>query len=123
MALSNAERQKRHRERQKARLRNGAMKSLPQALAEVYSEWIRGDMMDMDGGHTLESLVAENVSECFSSIDPISLLSDSPAVAAPFGGIEYVEAVQRWKENYRAWNRKRKNKGDPPEPPPIPGVT
>jgi urease gamma subunit len=125
MALTNAERQQRWREKMKAAAREGTRSStpsvamtLPAALALRYTA-LTDEERD---GHSVARLVdvakAVMCLEAFhSDIEP-----DDPVVAT-LGGPAYVRDVIEWQRALRERQHKRKNKGPELVAPPLPGVT
>lgn len=120
MALTNAERQKRHRDRQKEALRNvgSEFRSLPVVL----SEWAEQDEMGEHADHVKDAETVANMIAGVVDALEICYVDLVPAeLARLLGGAEYVQAVIEYAEAVNAWDRNRKkDKGDRPEPPPIP---
>jgi hypothetical protein len=128
MALSNAERQKRHRQRLKARSASPAQITIPAALRSVVVWSFEND----DGGYDPDGIVAEGIAGALRAIaDSLGttareLLDDeapsSPLIAA-FGGADYVREALEWCETAAAWSSSRKrDKGPFPPPPAAPSV-
>jgi hypothetical protein len=128
MALSNAERQKRHRQRLKVRSASAAQVTIPAALRGVVVWSFEHD----DGEHDADGIVAEGIDGALRAIaDSLgttarALLDDEapsgPLIAA-FGGADYVREAIEWCEAAGAWSRSRKrDKGPFPTPPRPPSV-
>lgn len=141
MAMNNAERQRRFRERQKEKLRNagnGPQRTLARMLYDRYVT--SPEEYGIDDVSDIPSLVAGDICEIIG-IDSVGVGmgvrsprldgfteaqdSDRDAIRACLGGAEYCEAVERYfKEMHETQLRnkgKRKDKREPmPEPPPIP---
>jgi hypothetical protein len=128
MALSNAERQKRHRQRLKARSASPVQMTIPAALRSVVVWSFEND----DGGYDPDGIVAEGIAGALraiaDSLGPTAreLLDDeapsSPLIAA-FGGADYVREALEWCETAAAWSSSRKrDKGPFPPPPAAPSV-
>jgi len=131
MALSNAERQRRYREKLKEAARvpktGGAAVSLPTAFAR----WLASAAAAEGEDDSVEDAVAGVMHEIIHAVTmskSIDLLLDVPPddpemqpILAVFGGLEYIRAVEEWHKASFAWERSRKrDKGAAPEPPPLP---
>jgi hypothetical protein len=124
MALSNAERQKRYRERAAAALRNGpaatpspavgrGVQTIPAALARFYAAVFESEDIPYIPGD-----VAGAVAKMWELLEIFTL--DHPDVAPiidALGGREYLEAALAWR--HKPKSRKR-DKGPAPVPPNLP---
>src|SRR5690348_12238031 len=123
MALSNAERQRRWRDRLKAAAAPqpagpGPGVAFPDTLARCFRNG------GYDDTRSAEQLVADTTQEIISvirgNVGSINDLDLRPIVVA-LGGSEYLHAVEEWHKADLTWRRSRKrDKGPAPEAPPIP---
>lgn len=139
MALTNAERQKRHRDRQKEALRNvegGVSLSLPAAYAKSLRHdskrnslaTFRTMNISMLDKEDREEQIAEYVAETVKAIlMDMEFYNKSKMGVIPnevmsiLGGSEYIEALLDWSEALSIWTRSRKkDKGPRPSPPAPP---
>ena len=128
MALTNAERQRRYRDRAREALRNYRHQS-PGAQVHIPAILLRHVLpSDADAEDVLNvsEAIAEHIHRflCSSGIDRRDL--DDPALAEllrVFGGEDYVAAVFDWHDARDRYDRSRsKNKGPEPTAPAIPGL-
>jgi hypothetical protein len=137
MALTNAERQQRWREKLKAAAREGARSSapeetalrngstppvamtLPAALALRYTA-LTDEERD---GHSVAGLVADDVGKAVACLQVYSDFEPDDPVVATLGGPAYVRDVIEWQRALGERQRKRKNKRPELAAPPLPGAT
>jgi hypothetical protein len=128
MALSNAERQKRYRQRLKAKSISAVQMTIPAALRSV----VALSLEDGDVGYDPDGIVAEATAGALRAIaeslgTTARELFDDDAPGAPltaaFGGADYVREALEWREAADAWSSSRKrDKGPFPPPPAAPSV-
>lgn len=119
MALTNADRQRLHRARQKELLHATRARPLIEVLWEASKE-----------AHLLECCATESAAYAHFAVDYAGVLSAVSRtalgnchgdLAETLGGPAYMAAVAHWRGELMVWRRsRRKDKGDPPAPPPIP---
>ena len=127
MALSNAERQKRFREKLKvaARAHRAAPAvSVPVALKQMFvadPEWPAGSDMDEVIATTIDGMAERrsgNTGLRPSNLVDFENFSEAAPVVTTFGGASYVTAVDTWMDAVRTWSKSRKrDKGSCPKPP------
>jgi hypothetical protein len=125
MALSNAERQKRYRERAAAALRNApaatpappeaerGIQTIPAALARFYA----ASMPSEDIAHTVAQDVAQMWAALELTIYPEEILyphSELVPIIDALGGREYFEAALAWQRKPKS---RKRDKGPAPVPP------
>ena len=130
MGLSNAERQKRYRERLKKKASSGEIgKTLPQAMLEDLQANLKAaqaEGADIDLDMTPERQITEQMIDVVAAAQGFfmgGIEATHPRTVELLGGAEYCRELEQWRLDKLAWDRKRKNKGGPPPCPPIPGVT
>ncbi|WP_157879271.1 hypothetical protein [Pararhodospirillum photometricum] len=132
MALSNAERQKRHRERVKDALRNANAgpqgRSLPLILVDYY-RWLseqlpEDDELQCDLKGDIEDLVRSVILRMINEPDNIlcgSYILEHPELVSLLGGADFVNALIKWDRERSLRPSKRGGKKSlAPEPPPLP---
>lgn len=120
MALSNAERQRRHREKMKSKLvLSGDRKTVAYYIAtEIYSGFL-SDYPDLDR----DEFVAETMIDMLSGQNLTGFRCDQSGLASAMAPAEYLQGLLAWTEAKRGWSKllaKDKRKARKPVPPPAP---